>query len=158
MQSPADQIEIIGMMAAHESAVADLYEAYADQLPQFAEFFRALVEEEREHARLIVSFADKVRKRAVQVSPGRFNSHAILTSLDYVRQRLNDAQQERVSAMDALSTCKDIEESLIEREFFKILDEDAPDLREVLQAIASDTTAHREKVRQAWEQERQATR
>jgi len=156
MQSPADQIELIGMLAAHESAVADLYEAYADGLPEHADFFRGLVAQEHEHARLIAGFADKVKKGSAQVQPGRFSSHAILTSLDYVRERLKEAQRGKVSLIAALSTCKDIEEGLIEREFFAIIRDDGPDLRDLLATIASDTAAHRDRVVQAWEKERGA--
>ena len=158
MESPADQIELIGMMAAHESAVADLYEAYADGLPEHADFFRGLAAEEREHARLIVGFADKVRKGSAQVQPGRFSPRAILTSLDYVRERLREAQRGKVTLIAALSTCKDIEESLIEREYFVIVKDDGPDLSELLRTLASDTAAHRDKVVQAWEKERGASR
>ncbi|NIR01569.1 MAG: hypothetical protein GTN78_15445, partial [Gemmatimonadales bacterium] len=61
MRAKAEQIETIGMMAAHESALADLYRAYADRLPEYAEFFRGLAADEVKHARTIAGFADDVK-------------------------------------------------------------------------------------------------
>jgi len=156
MSSVADQLETIGMMAAHESAIADLYEAYAGKFPQQVEFFRSLAAEEREHARSIVGFAEKVRTREARVNPDRFSSLEILTSLDNVHQQLREAERRRdIPLVEILSACADLEDSLLERRYFEILEGDGPELRQLLETLAGETEAHRDKVRQALAKQQQ---
>lgn len=154
MHSVVEQVEIIGMMAAHESVIAELYQAYAARFPQHAEFFRALAAEEVEHARMIVAFADKVKAHLVHVNPGRFSPQSILTSLDYLRERVKEAKEGEITAINALSTATDLEEALIERRYFEIVEDDSPELKQLLRTLATETEAHRGMVRQAWENER----
>lgn len=156
MSSLADQLETIGLMAAHESAIADLYEAYAQKFPEQAEFFHSLVAEEREHARSIVGFAEKARSGAARVNPDRFSSREILTSLDNVRQQLREAERRRdIPLVEILSACADLEDSLLERRYFEILEGDGAELRQLLETLAGETEAHRDKVRQALAQQQQ---
>jgi len=157
MHSLADQLETTGLMAAHESAIADLYQAYAARFAHHAEFFRALVADEREHARMIVGFAERVRSGSAHVNPDRFDARTILTSLDGVKQRLREAGDRSLSLVSALSVCAEIEDSMLERRYFEIIEGDGQELRQLLESLAADTEAHRNKVQQAWEKERGAT-
>jgi rubrerythrin len=157
MRSIADQLETIGLMAAHESAIGDLYQAYAARFPHHAEFFHDLAADEREHARLIVGFAERVRTGSAHVNPDRFDARTILNSLDGVKQRLREAGDRSLSLVGALSVCADIEDSMLERRYFEIIEGDGQELRQLLESLAADTEAHRSKVRQAWEKERGAT-
>ncbi len=150
MHSLPEQVEILGLMAAHESAIAELYEAYAARFADHAPFFRELAAEEKEHARLLVSFADDVQRHVVQVNPGRFSSISILESLDNVRRRLKDAQdRDGPSLVNALSVCADLENSMIERRYFEVIQGDRAELAQLLETLEADCEAHRDKVGQA---------
>jgi hypothetical protein len=61
MRFPDEQLDVIGLMAAHEAAVADLYRAYARSFPAHRELLQSLAADEVEHARQIARFAEKVR-------------------------------------------------------------------------------------------------
>ena len=154
MTSLADQVQTLGLMAAHESAIADLYHAYAEQFPDRRDFFQALANQEIAHARCIAGFAKEVEAARVLVNPGRFTSQSITTSLDFVEAQVRKAANPDLSLLDALATALDIEEALIERQYFRILEGDSASLKQLLQSLAAETSAHREQVRHAWEQER----
>ena len=154
MPSEAEQIQTLGLMAAHESALADLYRAYAKTLPSYEDFFHGLAADEVLHARMLAGFVDDVKTRKVSVKPGRFSSQSILSSLDFTKERVAEAERGEVSLMEALSTARDLEDGLIERKYFGIFEDDGPELTKLLERLAVETEAHRRKVTEAWERER----
>ncbi len=48
-----------------------------------------------------------------------------------------------------LFRCMELEESLLEKHCFDIVESDTPDLRELLQKLTIDTALHRDELRQA---------
>jgi len=154
MPSEVEQIQTLGLMAAHESVLADLYRAYAKKLPRYQDFFNSLAADEVLHARMVAGFVDDVKARKVYVRPGRFSSQSILSSLDFARARVAEAERGGMSLMEALSTAKDLEDALIERKYFEIFEDDGPELTRLLERLATETEAHRRKVSEAWERER----
>jgi len=154
MRSQADQLQTIGLIGAHEAAIAELYRAYAARFPQYATLFTALFEEEIAHARLLAEFVEKVRTGTVQIQSDRFTPQAIHASLDHIGERLKEARKGEVSALAALSTAVDLENGLIEKRSFEVVETDAPELQRILRTLLTDTTAHGERLRAAWETER----
>ena len=155
MPSQAEQLEAIGLMAAHETAIGDLYLAYAARFPDSADLFTGLASAERDHARRLADFADRVRTGLAQVSLERFSAQTILNSLDYVKERLAKASLPQMTLVEALSTALDLEEALIERRYLEPMETDSAELRSLLQRLSEETAEHRAQVRQAWETERQ---
>jgi rubrerythrin len=156
MPSEVDQFRTIGLLAAHESAIADLYRAYAEKLPDRREFFESLAADEVRHARQIVGFVQQVKAGSVSINPGRFDERAILASLDHVRKQVERARKTNVSLVDALSISADIEQAMIERRFFDVIEGDSGELKQLLAGLAAATAAHRARLLQALEKERQA--
>jgi len=148
--SRMEQLETLGLMAAHEAAIGDLYVAYAGALPAHAALFAKLAEEEKQHARLLAGFADDVKAGVVQVTAGRFSSEAVMKSLDSVWARLEEAKKGHVTALDALATAAGLEDGLIERAFFVVVQGDHPALKQLLETIGSETAGHRDKLKEAW--------
>ncbi len=158
MRSPAAQFEVLGLMAAHESAACDLYRALAARFPGQAELFLDLAEEEVQHARKIGGFADQVRAGAIQVDPQRFPPAAVLQSLDRLQARAAQLGRGDVSLAGALAVAVDVENEILERSYFEVVDSDGPELAELLRTLDSETRTHREKLGAALEQERGAKR
>jgi rubrerythrin len=141
-------------MAAHESAACDLYRALAARFPERAELFLGLAEEEVEHARKIGGFADQVRSGAIRVDPQRFPPAQVLESLDRLRERARQLERGDVSLADALAVAVDLENEILERSYFEVVEADTPELVALLRTLDTETRTHREKLGAAWEEER----
>jgi hypothetical protein len=85
----------------------------------------------------------------VRVDPGRFRGPALLASLDFVRERLKEAQEGEIAITDALAAARDLELGLIEKRFFEILEGDAPEVRDLLASLEEETSAHRTRIVEA---------
>ena len=149
MHSAAEQLETIGLMAAHEAMMAELYRAYGASLPESRDLFLGLAAEEVNHARLLTGLIAKMRAGQAQVNPGRFSASSILASLDLLRERLQEAKEGAVTEQDALATALATEDGLLESRCFEIIEGDAPEVQQILHTLAADTEAHRERLREA---------
>ena len=149
MHTSGEQLEIIGMMAAHEAAVADLYLACAQLYPDLANLFRSLAQAEQDHAKSIADFAASVKDGVARIPRDRLDSQVVLTSLDRVEEMLKDLRRGKIEPHDMLFRCMELEESLLEKHCFDIVESDTPDLRELLQKLTIDTALHRDELRQA---------
>ena len=158
MRSQAAQLEVLGLMAAHESAACDLYRALAARFPEKAELFLGLAEEEVEHARKIGGFAEQVRAGAIKVDPQRFPPAEVLESLDRLRERAARLERGDVSIAEALAVAVDLENEILERSYFQVVESDGPELAELLRTLDAETRSHREKLGPALEQERDTPR
>jgi rubrerythrin len=154
VRSKATQLEVLGLMAAHESAVCDLYRALAARFPEQVELFAGLAEEEVEHARKIGGFADQVRAGAIQVDPERFPPADVLDSLDRLQARAAQLDRGDVSLAEVLAAAVDLEEELLERSYFEVVEADTPELVELLRTLDTETRTHREKLGVALEEAR----
>jgi rubrerythrin len=154
MPVEVDQVRTIGIMAAHESAIGDLYRAYARRFPERSEFFEGLAEDEVRHARLIAGFADDVKAGKVEINAGRFPWGSVLASIDAVRSLVAEANREKMTLVDALATARDLEHELIEKCYFEIAEGDAPELKVLLESLAEETELHRRTVEEEWAKER----
>ena len=155
MQSPGDQLRTIGLIAAHEHRMAELYSAYAAKFPASADLFSKLAADERDHALRISLFAADVRATKVRINPERFPAATVLSSLDSVQSAIRQVQTSEVALVRALSVAYDFENSLIESRYFEIVEGDSDELRSLLQHLDTETAKHRDLVRQALEKERQ---
>lgn len=158
MPAPADEWQTIGLLAAHETAMADLYSLYAVRLPELADFFNSLAKAEREHARAIADFSNLVNEGKIIVDPGRFPAPALLASIEFVKARMKEAQEKTLTPTEALSVAHDLEEGLLESRYFDTAAGDSIEIKMLLQRLALDTTKHRALVREIWEQTRPHTK
>ncbi len=153
MHPLATQLQALGIMAAHESAMADLYEVFAGQFPQHKAFFRDLAEQEREHARAVSRFADKVQRGSAHVALERFSAKELLVSLDEVHGLQDQTRAGQLTLIQALYAAAELEESLLDGRRFEIIEHDGPELRQLLADLNADTANHRRQVRLALERE-----
>ncbi len=156
MPSEVEQVRTIGLLAAHEAAMGELYRLYASKLPDSADLFKSLAAAERDHARSLTDLADEVREGVVEIDPQRFSPEAALNSLDFIKQRTAEANSPGISLVKALSVAIDLEEALIEKRYYEVIETDAAEVKRVLQRLCQETAAHLAQVRRAWESARQS--
>jgi rubrerythrin len=138
-------------MAAHEAAVADLYLACARIYPELADLFQSLAKAEQDHAKSIADFVAKIKEGSAQIPPDRLDSQVVLTSLDSVQEILKEVRRGEIDRDDILAKCVELEETLLEKHCFDVVESDTPDLRQLLQKLSADTATHRDELRQALE-------
>jgi len=153
VHSKADQLELIGLMAANESAVAEIYEACAKLYPPRAKLFKKLTEAEHEHARSITGFSMKVKEGLARIPPDRLDAEVVMDSLDHVQELLKQVRQGGMEVEEALAKCAELEETLLEKHCFDVMETDSPDLKLLLGKLSADTAEHREELRRAREGE-----
>jgi hypothetical protein len=158
MSALNEQIETIRLLAAHETLLARLYNLYATAVPAYQQFFADLAQQEVAHAQRIEDFIAKVQAGTLAMKPGRFNAQVLATSLKYINDQLRKAETGAPNAITALSNCVDMEEALIERKYYEVVEADSPTLKQLLSQLAADTEAHRQQARQALESERRGRR
>lgn len=140
------QIETIELMAKNEEAVAALYKSYSIKFPYYKNFWINLSKDEITHANWIRLFLDKFKNEELKFNKNRFNKGAVKLFLSYLKNEKEKAEKGNINTIGALSVALDIEKSLIEKNFFEIMDSDSGALQKVLSNLASATTIHQKKV------------
>jgi hypothetical protein len=150
------QMDIIELLAQHEEALARLYEAYVDALPERRDLWTTMAADEAAHSRWIRDLASAVSEGSLAVGPGRYSLQSLRSSLEFVNGQVTHALSGGVSAVEALSVARDLESALIERNFYDVVEADSADVKRVWRALAESTQAHRARIAEAWERERTA--
>lgn len=149
------QQAVIDLMIRHENAMRDLYSLYAVQhAGQYADFWRQLVKEENSHASTVKLIGTSLDQGRADFKEDRFKPALLEQSLEYIGKKIAEAQAGEADLLQALATALEIEDSFIEHEYFSVLDEDSEDLKTILKLLQKGADSHQERVRAAWEAER----
>jgi rubrerythrin len=143
MSARTDQLEALGLLAAHEAAMADFYSALGARFTECADLFLTLATAERDHARRITDFAALVSAGTVRVDPGRFPAAALLASLDCIREEVRRAQAPTMTLSGALSVAHELEDALIESRYYESVEGDSAELKELVERLSRELAEHR---------------
>lgn len=146
------QIEIIELLAEHEKEIGRLYREYAHQFSEQKDFWSKIAREELEHARWIFKLHSKAKEGSLFFKQGRFKVEAIRTSLEYIKNQIAEAQNNKISNKYALSVARDIESGLIEKKFFEVFEPDCREIKQVLLDLAVATREHYNRIEQVWKE------
>ena len=149
-----NQPDIIELLSSHEEAIGRLYSAYAGKFPLYADFWRTLAQEEQKHSAAIITLKSKVDAGALSADMVKFKSELLKTMLIYINNELNKAESGGMPLIQALSTARDIEKSMIERRCFEVFKGDPDELKTVLDEMTLETKRHIEKIEIAWQENR----
>jgi len=150
MKAPAQQqLIILDKLAELELSVSRLYEAYAAFFPDYRQFWSGPVAEEKQHAAWVRELRSLVEKGKAKFGENRFNLLAIQTYVDYLQNESDNAGGRTL--LNALSITKYVEDSLIERQYFNIVEGDSDELEQTLQKLADATKSHIQLVNQTLE-------
>ena len=146
------QLKVIKLLAEHEKAISQLYKEYARKFPEQKDFWSKIAEEEIEHASWIFKLRSQVEKGSLYFKEGRFKTEAIETSLEYVKSQITEAQNNKISAKNALSVARDLESGLIEKKFFEVFEPDCREIKQVLLDLAVATREHYNRIEKVWKE------
>lgn len=148
------QKEAVEMMIRHEHAMRDLYLVYASKFTDYAEFWRDLSREETIHAETVAQIGKSLDSGKTNFSRNRFKVEAIALSIRFIEEKIAQAKSEELPLFYALTVTLDIEKALIENEYFIVVEDDPPELKNTLRALQFGAEKHLEKVTLAWEKQK----
>ena len=141
-------MQSIELLIENEELVSKLYTIYAKKFPEEKEFWLEKAAEEDVHAELLKGVRPIMQETPSFFQEDRFSMEAIELSIAFVKDLIQKA--ENSSLINALSMARDIEHSLIERNFFKVMPRDSIPLKNAFIKIEQDTKKHREEIQELW--------
>jgi len=138
--------DVILKMQILEQVIGQLYEVYAGLFSTDYSFWVQLSKEEEEHANLVENLAKDLQDGNISFDDRRFKLNAIQTTIRYVQQKINQANNKELTKKEAYSIAWDLENGLLEKSFFKTFQADNIRLKEVLKKLNNDTEEHRNRI------------
>jgi len=137
----------VRQLCDHELAVADLYMHFSSYSFFSRRFWRRLSREEVGHSKLIEALARRIDSGELAFSRPAYNMNDIKESRDFIDQTLRMSAARKSAGREALLAAISLEEGMIERGFFFLLDGDSEDIRIEFEALSSATVAHIKRLR-----------
>lgn len=130
------------LLAEHEEALAELYKCFALAIPEARDFWEQMSKEELSHEKLLKGLARKFSSQKWSFARPKFTTSAIIESCDRLVQMKLFVAKKGISMRDAMKYALEIERSLMESEYFQIIDADNAVIMNVLQSLRAYTYAH----------------
>jgi hypothetical protein len=134
--------DVMPLLSKQEEAIASLYAAFSVALPEMKSFWDNLVAQEKAHAEVCTALVALCESKSVELDRQRFRTEAIVTNIQSMKEQEEMALSQGITAIRALSLAADIEKSLIESQYFRVIASDHPDTRSELEALESHTQEH----------------
>lgn len=150
------QIHTIELLAKQEELLGQLYREYSKKFLVYKKFWLNVSFEEINHAAWIRRFLKKAQEGMVFFNEQRFKIEAINTFSRYVMEQIDALKSNEVSDLNALAIAYDLENTLLENKFFEIFEEDSVEFKHLLLNLSYATKQHREKIKKALEEKKQA--
>jgi hypothetical protein len=134
--------DIIACLANQEEATAFLYETFSQLLPEMRAFWAELVVAEKAHAQVLRQFGEFSRDGSVYLNEKLFNTAAIQTNIEFIIMQGKISLVEGITPIRALALASDVEHSLVEMGYFRIIETDQPAIKQELDEIDRHTRYH----------------
>lgn len=153
-QSITPELRALAILAESETALHRLYAGYAEILPELGEFWARLAKEETTHAAWVNALSERLQAGELAFRDGRLVPQIFETFLGYVNERIAEITSAPPSLFSALSIARDIEDTIVEKHYYDVLEGDSPASRQLLAILGKTAHEHAERVRAMWEQHR----
>jgi rubrerythrin len=134
---------IVLELAENELAVHDLYKHYAKTFPDLKDFWDHIAKDEMDHCETLKELNDLQINGEVVIDNNRFQIEAIESARRYLQEKI---AEQNPNLGEALLNARKIEDSLLEKDVFKIFETDSPVLKSALGFINQETKKHLEAV------------
>ena len=151
MDTRRQTMNLIEMLETSELLLSQLYDAFSRRYKSQKVLWNEMAHEEGKHAGMIRALEQQVADGFLQLDNDRFDSTSIQMFHDYVKVLLSKAGMKAMSLDRAFEAALAVEHDLIERRFFDVFDADSPELKLILEALASATKEHRKRLMAAME-------
>jgi hypothetical protein len=141
-----NQVRIMEMLAANEEAVSRLYRVYADKFAEHKNFWAGLSMEELDHARWIREMQARIKDGFGYFDEKRISMDSIKLSIDNINGQTAKAQAQTMMATEAFFIANDIENAMIESNWFQACKGDSLEFKRLVFDLDQATTRHREEL------------
>jgi hypothetical protein len=144
------------LLMEHELALKELYQAYAALFPSRADLWLRLAGDEQHHGdwlHTLLTAAEAAQDQRPCLWP---RTAAVEASLRYVRTQIVRAGGAEIPLLTALAVAQDLENALLEKEFFKAAEGVCPEVHKVLDRLVVGTERHWRLVTEALDHARHA--
>lgn len=136
--------EVLELLAQNEEALASLYSEYAIIHPN-TEFWKKIAQDERIHAQWVRVFIADMEQEKATFNLDDFKTQAIRNSIESIKESKNEAKKETLK--EALGYAINLERSMLENDFFKVIETKDENLNHVLEALKKGTEVHLQKMK-----------
>ena len=148
MEAKEKEKDMMAKMEMLENVIGQLYKIFSRQFDREDDFWMQLSKEEQNHAKLIKELGIELKQGKFFLRAERFKIEAVQTTIRYVQKRINQVHHYRISEQEACHIAWDIENGLLEKNFFITFETDQPALRKTLKKLIYDTREHRNRIRE----------
>jgi rubrerythrin len=138
--------EIISKMEMLEGVIGQLYKTYAKIFPANYFFWTELSQEEEQHAKLVNDLKKELENNNIFFDKQRFNFNAIQTTIQYIQRKIRQANDGLINEQEAYNVAWDIENGLLEKNFFRTFTSNQNEAKRILDKLLHDTEDHRNRI------------
>ena len=150
MEEQRNEIKILNALVGHETLLGKLYNVYAQFFIEQKEFWVKIAEDENQHAETLGRLQARVLEGTATFNTERFKPEALMLSAEFIQRQLALAQEGKVSLPQALSTALDLENSLLEKVYYEVINANTEEVKDMLTAIAEEEKNHRDLIHAMW--------
>lgn len=130
------------LLAEHEGAMADLYKDLAGMHPSSRAFWEQMSREECLHQNMVSKMEEKFQNGEWKFKRPDFITSAIMDSLNFIALQRKNMETQGISMREALKMAVNMEEGMVESNYFAVLDGDNAEMMDMLQTQTAFTRAH----------------
>lgn len=143
-------MDILEMLAKNEEEMSALYRLYARVLPLYKDLWLELAADEMEHAGWIRDFAKSTDKGKLVLNKKLFPESTFSYNHDYMQGAMEKAAKRGIEPIQAFTAALYIEQSLIEKKCFDVVDSGCAEFDEVALRLQQATRGHAQKIEDYW--------
>jgi len=140
-------LETVELMAQNEDLTGSLYDIFAEKFTVSGHFWRKLAKEERGHAQILRWMASRIVENN-GACEGVFSIEAARFLHKYLLKNIDQAKNQDIALVFALSIALDLENSLLEKDYFKVVDADSQEFKRSILKLVDDTKRHEKLIRE----------
>lgn len=141
------QEQIIQQMVAQEKLLSRLYALFAQQFPEYAEFWGKLSKEEETHSKLIEKLWEAEKKGLVFFDEGKVKTYTLNLLIGRLEEVVEKAERRGFDLPAAFACAVDYESALIEKNVFTHFDSLNDKIKGSLKILQDETLKHVERIR-----------
>ena len=113
--------QLLWAIYSHEIKLKELYQAFALRFRTQATFWAQIAQEEHEHAELVTRLRKKIEAGTLVFNPSTLKPQAVEASIARADALIKKCGQGQLDLAQALGHALDLEQSMLERSFFRCL-------------------------------------